>query len=452
VIHRTAGAALLLAALAVSVRAQGVHGLVHDSASHQPIPGAVVMVLDSAGTTLVRNITDETGAYRLALAGTSARLVRVVRIGFQPRDVRMPPPAGGDVSLDINMLRAPTMLAGVRVEGESHCPRRSDRDAALGLWEQARAGLLTTVVARESRRAAIRRFVFERAIDRISDRVTSFHVQTDSADNADRSFNSARSAGDFIKWGFASDSAKVESLFGPDGDVLLDEAFASAYCFRVAAPSKSRPSQVGLGFAPADSRMHRVDIEGTLWIDTAARVLTDIEFRYVGLPGHTDHFSPGGKVSFRQMTNGVVLIDQWYLRGVAMEYDTIIGALTHVKNYLHPLETGGVLARATWPDGQTWHAPLATVRIHVGTPDGKPAAGAAISFPDTPYGATLDTNGDATITDVLPGPYELAIDPRPAAGGPVQIKVLRDGQAEQVRVVVLSGKPNAMRISFAVAP
>ncbi len=409
------------------------------------------MVLDSSGAVLSRNITDETGAYRIAVTGLtgSARSARVVRIGFQPRDVRIPPSTAEEVSLEINMLRVPTMLAGVRVEGETHCAKRSDRDAALGLWEQARAGLLATVVARESRRATIRRFVFERSIDRIGDRITHFRVETDSADDADRSFNSVRSAGDFVKWGFASDSAAEQSFFGPDGDVLLDDAFASAYCFRVAAPSKARPNQVGLAFAPSDSRMHRIDIDGTLWIDTSARVLSDIEFRYVGLPGHTDRFNPGGKVSFRQMPNGVVLIDQWLLRGVAMGLDTIHTAITHTRNYLYPRETGGVLARATWLDGRTWHAPLATVRVRALTSAGQPVAGAVIAFVDTPYRGTSDANGDVTINDVLAGPYEPVIDPRPARGATLQVTVQRAGQADQVlRVVVSSDKPATIRIAY----
>jgi hypothetical protein len=409
------------------------------------------MVLDSTGAVLTRSITDETGAYRLALAA-AARAARVVRIGFEPRHLTIPRAALAEVALNISMLRASTMLAGVRVDGESRCPKRTDRDAALGLWEQARAGLLTTVVARESRRAAIRRFVFERTIDRNSDRVTRFVVQTDSTDNADRSFNSARSADDFVKWGFASDSGKVAALFGPDGDVLLDDAFASAYCFRVATPSKARPRQVGLAFSPADSKMHRIDIDGTLWIDTSARVLTDIEFRYVGLPGHTDRFNPGGRVSFRQMTNGVVLIDSWYLRGVATGLDTINSAITHTRDYIFPRETGGVLARATWPDGQSWHASLATVRIHAVTAGGRPAAGTTVAFPGTPYRGTLDANGDATITDVLTGPYQLTFDPQLARGASVQVKVQRAGHDDQARVIVVSNKPTMIQVPMAVAP
>src|ERR1035438_5019645 len=42
------------------------------------------------------------------------------------------------------------MLAAVRIQEKSGCPRRSDDAATFGLWEQARAGLLATVVAREA--------------------------------------------------------------------------------------------------------------------------------------------------------------------------------------------------------------------------------------------------------------------------------------------------------------
>src|ERR1035438_10814569 len=214
------------------------------------------------------------------------------------------------------------MLAAVRIQEKSGCPRRSDDAATFGLWEQARAGLLATVVAREANPAHLDRLVFERRFEGNSDRITSFSVDRRAAELADKSFNASFPADVFVKSGFATDSAGVQLLFGPDADVLLDEAFARAYSFRLATRARGRPTQVGLRFGPAQRQDGRVDIDGVLWVDTAARALTDIEFGYVGLPPVTARFSPGGRVSFRQMSNGIVLIDRWQLRGmVAREED-----------------------------------------------------------------------------------------------------------------------------------
>ncbi len=150
-------AALLLAR---PLTAQTFHGTVRDSATHQPVIGAVFMVLDSAGVVLARRVTDERGAYSASVIG-NARWMRAVRIGFFPREIRVPA-AGGEEAVDFAMLPVPTMLAAVTVRDESNCPKRSDRAAALGLWEQARAGLLATVVARESNPADIRLLGFQR--------------------------------------------------------------------------------------------------------------------------------------------------------------------------------------------------------------------------------------------------------------------------------------------------
>jgi len=405
---------------------------VRDTVSRRPIAGAVLMLIDASGAVLARRITDETGRYFIALP-PSARAARLVRIGFQPREVAVPRPSGGTADFDITMTPVATMLAAVRIRDESRCSRRSDRAAALGLWEQARAGLLATVVARETNNAFIRRLGFVRDLDGASDRVTRFMVREDSAWGVVRSFNASHSAAEFAQSGFVKDSTGEESLFGPDADVLLDDAFASAYCFRLADQETSRPTQVGIFFEPVGHARGRIDIEGTLWVDTAARALRDIDYRYLGLPGRTDAYHPGGRVSFLVMHNGSVMIDRWVIRGVAVEnhlpaYDP----RARSRDRLYVTESGGELESASWPDGRLWHDSLGTVQVSATTRTGTPAAHAALELSDSPYRATTDSLGRATMADLLPGPYSLAIvDPRVASLGitiptPVKFVAARD--------------------------
>ena len=409
----------LAAALLCSrpLAAQTFHGTVRDSASHQPIAGAVFMVLDSAGASLGRRITDERGQYSIAVTGVPRR-VRIVRIGFQPRDVRISLPRDDAEPFDMAMLRVPTMLAAVDVRDKSHCGKRSDRAAALGLWEQARAGLLATVVARETNTAFVNRLVFERTFDGASNKITRFLVQADSGASAGKSFNAVHSASDFIAKGFSSDSAGESYLYGPDADVLLDDAFAAGYCFRLAGRVKSRPTEVGLSFSPSDAIpiRGRVDIDGTLWVDTAAREIRDIEYQYVGLPRAFDEYRPGGLISFGQMPNGIVMIDRWYIRNIGARQDTI-GDLRgpRVRTWLFASETGGDLARATWPDGSDYHAALGALHVRAVTTEGAPARGARILLPGTPYQGTADSAGDIRIADLEPGPYSVEMLIRPLA-------------------------------------
>ncbi len=404
-----ASAAIVL--LTAPAAAQTFHGTVRDSASHQPIAGAVFMLLDSSGVVLGRRITGENGEYGIAVTG-APRWARVVRIGFRPREVRLPGIADATSPFDVAMLRAPTMLAAVDVRDQSRCGKRRDRAAALGLWEQARAGLLATVVARETNTAAVYRLAFERTFDGASDKITRFLVSADSAAATGKSFNASFSAKDFIANGFASVSDDDRTLYGPDADVLLDDAFASGYCFRLAEKVKARPNQVGLSFSPADDHrpQGRVDIDGTLWVDTAARAIRDIEYRYVGLPRPTDEYRPGGEVSFRQMPNGTVMIDHWYIRNVGALQDTVAGATgPRPRIWLFASESGGELARAVWPDGSVWHAPLGSLHIRAVTARGAPAPAALIALAGTPYHAAADANGDIRIADLEPGPYTVDV-------------------------------------------
>ena len=79
----------------------------------------------------------------------------------------------------------------------------------------------------------------------------------------------------------------------------------TAYCFHIADSDPARPNQIGLGFVSGTRRSNRIDIEGTLWVDTVARALHDIDFRYVGLSRRVEAVGSGGRISFREMPNGV---------------------------------------------------------------------------------------------------------------------------------------------------
>jgi hypothetical protein len=407
------------AALAGAARGQSLAGTVHDSVSGLPVAGAVVMALDSAGTTVTRGLTNERGEYLVAWRD-AARTARFVRIGFVPLDVALPPRAGSLTHLDVVMFSLPSMLAPKRVLANSHCSTRGDRAAALGLWEQARAGLLATIVARETNPARLHRLGFERVMDGNSDRIERMRVRADSADTVATSFFAAHSAADLVRYGFSTDSTNTATFFGPDADVLLDDYFAGAYCFQLTKGPRTRPDQVGLRFVPAEHRRGHIDIDGTLWIDTLARALKDIEFKYVGMSVGAMRFNPGGHISFQSMPDGVVLIDRWSLRLVSAEPDTVLDKLGNPepRDWLYADESGGELAHASWPDGTVWNARLGALRLTATNHEGQPAAGAVIALAATHYFGTANSRGIVEIRDLLPGPYVVrVIDPQVAVLG-----------------------------------
>ena len=246
--------------------------MVVDSMSRRPIAGAVLVVVDSTGTTLARNITNERGSCRVTLPRGAQRL-RARRIGYRAREVRVPARTGDVTEFDIGMIAIAALLEPMRVTAAGSCPQRSDAAAAYSLLEQARAGLLATIVAREARPATLKLLIYERFMDGNSDRIEHQKVQIDSSVGRTASFSAATTASDFVEQGFARDSANTRLYFGPDAEVLLDDRFLLGYCIRIQDPQRERPNQVGLGFSAADRRRGRIDIDGALWIDTVARAL-----------------------------------------------------------------------------------------------------------------------------------------------------------------------------------
>jgi hypothetical protein len=277
-------------------------------------------------------------------------------------------------------------------------------------------------------------------------------VRADSSDATASSFAAVHSAKDFVRDGFSSEGAARGTYFAPDADVLLNDAFAAGYCFEIADRDRARPNEIGLRFNPADHQNGRVDIDGTLWIDTVARELREVRYDYVNIEAGAKRFHPGGYVSFRSMKNGAVLIDRWSIRVVSAAQDTVMAATGSdlaVHDWLFAEEQGGELARAEWNDGLAWNAALGTARIHAVTRDSKPAAGAVIALAGTPYFGAADANGRIEIKDLLPGPYTVRIvDPLIAALGiglptAVKFSVGRDTTSVS-RLVVPTAKEFAL--------
>jgi hypothetical protein len=399
---RCAGvAALLLVGAARSATGQELHGVVRDSASRRPVSGAVITVLDSANVSLGRHITNERGEYRIALSDVGRR-VRAVRLGYRPTALAI---AAGTTQLDLVLTAIPALLQTVTVSAASNCPKRDDATRALALLEQARAGLLSTIVARESNPATMSLVEFERIMDGNSERIERQSVRVTSSAGRTQSFQAAMTGAVFVRDGFAHENEVGTVYFGPDAGVLLDDDFVRAYCFRIQDPERERRDQVGLRFYRADGARGRVDVDGTLWIDTIARALRDIDYRFVGVERPRGAPEPGGYVSFHEMPNGMVLIDRWGLRLMGANVDTMGRARTAPRVTYYARDVGGETARATWPDGSAWTAKLGTLLLHVVDRDGQPAFGVVLKLEDTDYRATPDAHGMVEIPDLLPGPY-----------------------------------------------
>lgn len=388
-------------------RAQLLTGRVIDSASTQPIPGAVIQALAGDGRVLARALSDGMGGFALRFADTAGVQLRVQRIGFRPRIV---PLATVERPLTIRLMRIPAFLDPVRVVA-TQC-RRGGRTSPSGLIEQARAGLLASVVARDVNPAAMTRVTYERRYDSRGRQVVFQRVRMDSSAASRTSFSAVNDAAGFVSRGFLMDADDGAIYFAPDAETLLDDAFSAGYCFRVMPPDRARPNQVGLGFEAANRRRGRIDVDGALWIDTVARELRDIVFEYRGLQPDIQRERPGGRIEFATLPNGITVVARWQLSPVGMEIDTLPGQRPGSVRYIGEVfryESGGELARASWRDGTEWRAPLGRLVGTATWAGGRPARGVTYTIRNTPYRAESDSLGRVVIDDLIPGTYRLLI-------------------------------------------
>lgn len=388
----------------MEARAQ-ISGVVGDAVAARRVPGAVLTVFDSTRRVLVRTIADDSGRFRLP-ARLAARRMRVVKIGYRPVEIAVTPNSSHRIMLE----RLPNMLEPVLASAQPRCPRSATRPAAFGLWEQARAALLGSVVARETNIARVRRLNFRRYMNDKGDAIARQSVRIDSG-LALRSFDASYTATEFMARGFAEPEGSSKLRFhGPDAEVLLSDALADHYCLDLASATRERPAQVGLRFHPIARQPGRVDLDGILWIDTAARVLRDIEYTYLGLDTWADPWHPGGTIAFRETSPATLWIDRWWIRmtGASIRPEGR-PAIARVVSVIKVVEAGAELSSARWPDGRTWKAALGRAEISLVNSDGRSVGGARVQLDSTDYHGVSDAAGRLVLDELLPGPYSISV-------------------------------------------
>ncbi|HEY4217212.1 MAG TPA: carboxypeptidase regulatory-like domain-containing protein [Gemmatimonadaceae bacterium] len=411
-----------IAVVPAVLAAQRVHGTLRDSASSLPLNGAVVSVVDSAGATTSRTVADGSGAFSLPLNPSAARL-HIIRIGYVPRDISLSSDrAGGDVVVMASLNRIPPVLSTVQISSSELCPGSTDRGAAFQVWEQARAGLLATVVTRQTNPADVAALVFQRYVG-ARDAVITRQSTGSLGGHTSRPFTAAAKPEEFAALGYlAEDSSGVRTYNAPDEEVLLDESFAATHCFHLQPPDSAHVGQFGLAFTPAPGRDTIVDVSGVVWMDAAAPALRAIDFRYTNLEPAAVAAGVGGHVEFRSVGNGASFIDWWNLR-----LPVLSRAMLHAPVGPQPVETrrrreradyrvdqliesGGELLSARWKDGTTWHAQNSGVSGVITQRDTRaPVPFGIVSLAGTADSVMADAQGHFELAPVPPGHYTLEV-------------------------------------------
>jgi 5-hydroxyisourate hydrolase-like protein (transthyretin family) len=105
-------AAVLVAVLSsVPAAAQAVEGRVTESQTQQPVAGAQLQLLDTAGVSVAEAVTDADGTFRLQPSAAGEYRLRANRVGLRSTLTRALPLAGGEtVAVEVRMAPQPVVM------------------------------------------------------------------------------------------------------------------------------------------------------------------------------------------------------------------------------------------------------------------------------------------------------------------------------------------------------
>jgi hypothetical protein len=406
-------ALLGLAAAAHDAAAQRVlRGTVQDSAQATPLAGAVLTIVDSSGATSARTISDANGRFAITIPARAAGL-HLIRIGYRPHTF---PIGAASASLELVMSRIPPILDAVRVSDRELCPGSADRGPAFQYWEQARAGLLAEVVAREANPANATILTYERR-ERMGDGTVRRQIANSRSGKTKRPFLAAESAPVFARRGYMVEASGERIFSAPDADVLLDESFAATHCFHLQVADASHTGQIGLAFTPVPERPDSlVDIAGTIWLDRNNPNLRSFDFRYTNLEPAAMRAPTGGHIEFRSVPNGVSFVERWALRLAILGPGPRPSRVAHrsradredlVTQEIQ--ESGGQVLQAAWLDGTVWRDSSTGLKGIVLQRDDRPIAHALVTIVGTSDTAETDARGEFVIAPIVPGKYMISV-------------------------------------------
>jgi hypothetical protein len=455
--RRSLALLLYAGAVATPAAAQTVAGRVTDRTSGFPVAGVVVSALDSAGTALTRAVTDSASGYRMLIPAGVARF-SFRRIGYSPAEASLKDTVNG--RLEITMSRLPTRLPPVKAVVTAQCDAGANGPDVLALWDQARSGMLTSLVAHDSKAEYTSVLLYQ----------TSFKGDDETPRSVDRiempagtshPFTTGVEPGELARKGYLVREGMQNAFLAPDEGVLFDESFLTSHCFTLDAPSAfAGDSLIGIRFEPGKGSRN-VDVKGVVWLRRDPLDLSLMEYSYANIDRRIERARPGGSLRFRPMPNGITMIQEWRIRSAAASGSVIsfgnappaglpttrgrsgvavirrgAGRTSGMpaagrQTVVTASETGAVIEMMQWKDAPPFLAPLATISgVVMDKQTGKPLANTPIRFYRTPFTGTTDSVGAFTLVDVMPGVYEFdagdpnleAYEASPELVGPVAIR------------------------------
>jgi hypothetical protein len=306
--------ALALAVAPGSSAAQTVAGTVVDRWTSAAIPGAVVVLLDTAGGRHDATVSDAQGRFAVRASSPGAFRVRAERVGYSTAlSPVLALAAGEQATHSLSIVPSVVTLDAVVARGaRRRCTvRPSNGVQAAIVWEEVRKALEAADVAarRQTYQFRLRRFRRVLSDSRLPTRDTSSAVETGFSDHAFRSPSQDR----LVAHGYVESEGDTLAFHAPDAPTLLSDAFLDHHCFSYRAGRGANAGLVGLDFAPLRTR-RLPEIRGTLWLDGRTGKLRFVDYTYVNLPYERAGAPLGGRIEFAQVRGGGWIVNRWTMR------------------------------------------------------------------------------------------------------------------------------------------
>jgi hypothetical protein len=306
--------ALALAGMPASSAAQTVTGTVVDRWTSAAIPGAVVVLLDTAGGRHDAAISDAQGRYTVRASSAGAFRVRAERVGYSTElSPVLALNAGEQATQPLSIVPSVVTLDEVVARGaRRRCTvRPANGVQAAIVWEEARKALEAAEVAarRQTYQFRLRRFRRVLSDSRLAMQDSSSAVETGFSDRAFRSPPQDR----LVAHGYVESEGDTLAFHAPDAPTLLSDAFLDHHCFSFRQGRRENAGLVGLDFAPLRTR-RLPEIRGTLWLDGKTGNLRFVDYTYVNLPYARTGAPLGGRIEFAQVGGGGWIVNRWTMR------------------------------------------------------------------------------------------------------------------------------------------
>ncbi|MEW5919203.1 MAG: hypothetical protein AB1762_22560, partial [Gemmatimonadota bacterium] len=194
--------------------------------------------------------------------------------------------------------------------------------------------------------------------------------------------------------------------------VLLDPAFASAYCFALEPAPIAHPDWVGLALSPARNDARKVSIEGVLWM-TRAGALQRFDFRYIGLDRVLEAAQPGGRVEFYQLPSGQWIVSRWMIRmpqgATQMEPVGFRAAPAPRLRLVGVVERGAFASRVEYGVRQFVELSRQVAILTLRDQSGQPLRGTTMQLPSEGLTWTVDSSRSVRTDPLRPGVYQLFV-------------------------------------------